>query len=261
MILQTPGRHTPLTLLMLAGLGLVQGRSLDAQFAVSPVIVQLPSGDTAVDAWIRIDNDGQNSMQFRVYAADFDQDRVGTHRFTQPGTSEQSCADRLSFVPDALSVPAGGRAIVQVRLAPGPGDTCWSMLFVEAPTAATSAIRVNQRIGVKVYGLAEDRGSGGEVVDAVARVVGDSVEVAVTFRNGTYWPLRPSGVAEIRDPLGTVVAATPISAFSVLPERDRTLQFRLPLHDAPPGRYLAVLVLDFGADHLAGAQVDFRLTE
>lgn len=158
-----PGRRALLVLVGLVGAHVAGAGLLAAQFAVSPVIVQLAHDPTGAATLLRIDNEGEDAMQFRVYAVDFDQDRDG--------------------------------------------------------------------------------------------------EVAFAFRNPGDWPLRPSGAVEIRDAGGAVVATAPVPAFSVLPEHERRLRVSLPLESAAPGRYLAVPILDFGADYLAGAQADFRIEE
>lgn len=254
--------HHALVGLFVACYAIGNAAPLDAQFAVSPVIVQMPFDVDGGSAMIRIDNEGENDMQFRVYAMDFDQDREGNHLFAAPRTAAESCAHRLRFAPDALSVPAGGRASIQVLLDPDlDAPTCWSMLFVEAPSATESAVRVNQRIGVKLYGLGVASGGEAGLFEAAASPADGSVEVTFSFRNAGEWPIRPSGSVEVRDLAGAVIAATPVNPFSVLPRHEREIRVRLPLDGVPAGRYLAVPVLDYGADFLAGAQVDFRLTD
>lgn len=232
---------------------------LAAQFAVSPVIVQVARSDGPGSATVVVDNEGEDLMRFRVYAMDFDQDRDGNHVFSEAGQLPQSCADRLTFAPDALTIPAGGRGTVQVRLDPGPDTTCWSMLFVESPSPSRSGVRVNQRIGVKLYGLGSAARPAGGLTSADARADGGSLEVRFAFHNPGDHPVRPSGAVEIRDALGQVVASVPVYAFSVLPGHEREVSVLLPIGDVEPGRYLAVPMLDFGGDFLAGAQVDFRL--
>lgn len=256
-----PGRRALRVLVGLIGAHAAAAGLLAAQFAVSPVIVQLAHDPTGTATLLRIDNEGEDAMQFRVYAVDFDQDRDGEHHFAEAGTLARSCAERLHFAPDALSVPAGSGAVVRISLEPGADPTCWSMLFVEAPSASTGAIRVNQRIGVKIYGLGAERGADGELVSATVQPADDSVEVAFAFRNPGDWPVRPSGAVEIRDAGGAVITTAPVPAFSVLPGHERHLRVSLPLESASPGRYLAVPILDFGADYLAGAQADFRIEE
>ena len=232
---------------------------LAAQFAVSPVIVQVARSDGPASATIVVENEGEDLMRFRVYSLDFDQDRAGNHVFSEAGQLPESCAERLSFAPDALTIPAGGRATVQVRLDPGPDRTCWSMLFIESPSPSRSGVRVNQRIGVKLYGLGSAAGPAGGLTSADAHTDGGSLEVRFAFHNPGDHPVRPSGGVEIRDALGQVVASAPVHAFSVLPGHEREVSVSLPIEGVRPGRYLAVPMLDFGGDFLAGAQVDFRL--
>lgn len=247
---------------LLALTALTNPREGHGQFAVSPVIVQMPASVESTVALLRIDNEGVVPMHFRVYALDFDQDLKGNHVFAEPRTSRRSCADRLDVAPGALTVPAGKQGLVQVRLRPAPGEsTCWSMVFVEAPASAANGVRVNQRIGVKLYGLSADAGPEGVLTGAEAAGLDDSVDVRFRFSNPGDWPVRPEGTVEIRDLTGSVVAMVPIPAFSVLPARERLVEVSIPARELNGGRYLAVPILDFGADFLAGAQVDFRLAD
>lgn len=247
----------------LAGLlALAIPRIAAAQFAVTPVIVQVAPSDEATDAMIRIDNESDGAMQFRVYVMDFDQYQDGDHAFLDPGTSPRSCARRMDLAPGALMVPAGERGLVQVRLRPDEDAlTCWSMVFIETPSTSVTGVTINQRIGVKLYGLSGNAATEGNLTHAEATGGGDSVDVRFRFSNPGDWPVRPEGAVEIRDLAGTVVATAPVPSFSVLPLRERHVRVAVPTTDLAPGRYLAVPILDFGADFLAGAQVDFRLTD
>lgn len=233
-----------------------------AQFAVSPVIVQLPASEGVSDALIRVDNEGDRPMQFLVYVLDFDQDPEGNHVFADARTSPSSCANRLHVAPGAMSVSAGERGLIQVRLQPAPhASTCWSMVFIETPSTSAGGLLINQRIGVKLYGLSAGGNPEGELLEAAAAVARDSIAVSFQFRNPGDWPVRPEGAVEIRDFNGVTVAAVPVPAFSVLPHSERHVEVVIPAGDLAVGRYVAIPILDFGADFLAGAQVDFRLTD
>jgi hypothetical protein len=251
--------------MLLAAAGLLAVSTVSpavAQFAVSPVIVQVPASNEAADAMIRIDNEGDTPMQFRVYVMDFDQSFDGDHAFAEPLSSSRSCAGRLQLAPGSLVVPPGERGLVQVRLQPDAGaPTCWSMVFVETPSTNGNGVRINQRIGVKLYGLGEGAEPDGSLTEADAVAVEDSVDVRFVFSNSGEWPVRPEGGVEVRDLSGSVVAAIPVPSFSVLPKRERQVRVSVPLGDLPTGRYLAVPILDFGAEYLAGAQLDFRVSD
>jgi hypothetical protein len=233
----------------------------EAQFSVSPVIVQIPATE-ADPVQLSVLNEGENAMQFRAYALDFDMSSAGQHTYWDHGSRASSCGDRLRIAPDAFTVPAGQAAAVAVSLAPGPLDrTCWSMVLVETSGSSEGSILVNQRIGVKLYGLSGISDIDGEVLDGTVTVDSAGLEVGFTVHNDGAWPLRPSGVVEIRDVHGTVVTSSRVDAFSVLPERERTVEVAVNHADLDPGRYLAVPILDFGADYLSGTQIDFRIEE
>lgn len=232
-----------------------------AQFSVSPVIVQIPATDPD-PVRLEVRNEGENSMQFRSYSLDFDMSETGEHTYWEPGSQPESCGKRLRIAPDAFSVPAGQTSTIDVSLAPGPTDrTCWSMIMVETSGSSEGSILVNQRIGVKLYGLSEGWDVSGEVVNGSVASDSSQLDVRFTVRNEGAWPLRPNGVVEIRDVQGTLVASSPIEAFSVLPERERAVQVAVRDADLDPGRYLAVPILDFGTDYLSGTQIDFRVEE
>jgi len=233
----------------------------EAQFSVSPVIVQIPATEAA-PVQLSVLNEGENAMQFRAYALDFDMSGTGEHTYWEHGSLESSCGERLGIAPDAFTVAAGQTATVAVSLAPGRLDrTCWSMVLIETSGSSEGTILVNQRIGVKLYGLSGIADINGEVLAGAVTADSAGLEVNFTVQNDGAWPLRPNGVVEIRDVHGTVVASSRVDAFSVLPERERTIRVAVDDSDLDPGRYLAVPILDFGADYLSGTQIDFRVEE
>lgn len=246
----------------LAGLLFLMGATpAAAQFSVSPVIVQIPAVDEE-PVRLEVRNEGENTMQFRAYALDFDMSETGEHQFWEHGSRPRSCGDRVRIAPDAFSVPAGQAGSVSVALTPDPGgNTCWSMVLVETSGSSEGTILVNQRIGAKLYGLSDSAEIEGEVLGG--SVTRDTLGMTVGFmvQNGGAWPLRPSGIVEIRDLRGEIVASHPVDAFSVLPERTRKIRVVVDDPGLLPGRYLAVPILDFGADYLSGTQIDFRVVE
>ena len=135
------------------------------------------------------------------------------------------------------------------------------MVLIETSGSSEGTILVNQRIGVKLYGLSGIADINGEVLAGAVTADSAGLEVNFTVQNDGAWPLRPNGVVEIRDVHGTVVASSRVDAFSVLPERERTIRVAVDDSDLDPGRYLAVPILDFGADYLSGTQIDFRVEE
>ncbi len=227
-----------------------------AQFSVDPVILEFAS-DTASTATVHVKNQGSGEMQLRFYTADFDQTLSGDHDFLPIGRHPRTCAARLSVYPDGATLRPGEQQDIRVSMAPGT-RTCWSLVFVESRTRAPTGMSVGQRIGVKVYGVPPTAMLDGQV-DTVSVVPGGSaLTVHVRFTNRGEAPLRPQGRVEIRSFAGKVLESVDVDAFSVLPEHSRELA--LPVGGRlPPGQYLAVPILDFGADYLAGGQAVFRI--
>lgn len=232
-----------------------------AQYSVFPVILEMAAGGTARSRALTIRNDGARSLDFRLYLMDFIQEADGSHEYLPHGRHPASCAGRLSVYPDALSVPAGGQGRVTVRLETGASEhTCWSIIFVEHATRSSAGLRVAQRIGVKTFGLAEGGVPEGELLASEVERSESGAQLVFDFANRGSRPLRPQGSVEFRSVPGGLIGRTPIEAFGVLPGGSRTLRVAVP-DDLPPGRYVALSVLDFGGDYLAGAQAEFRVPE
>lgn len=234
------------------------GTPAAAQFSVQPVIVELPASDTIVAAVIEVVNQGNTDLLFRFYGADFDQDASGDHAFLDSGNHRRSCAERLSVTPDGATIGALQRQPVVARLAPGADSTCWSLLFIEGSNPQASGIHVNQRIGVKVYGLAKKPAREAEVTAVHVAHRADTLAITIDVRNRGNIPLRPFGRVELRNMSGHVLQSVDVDAFSVLPGYLRRAVVTV-VAKLPAGAYLAVPILDFGNDYLIGGQASFEV--
>lgn len=226
-----------------------------AQFSVLPGVVHLAAEDSAEVTVVQIRNEGEGPMQFRIYLNDYDQAEDGDYAFQAFGQSAGSCAGRISFYPDNAVLSPGERQDIQVRMEPGPA--CWGLLFVESAAGEDGQVRVAQRIGVRVLNAPASLSRDGEVAQVQATQA-DSVAVEVLFRNLGAAPVELRGTVEIRDLGGNAVASAGVGPLGVLPAHARRISVALPQRLAP-GQYLAVPVLDFGADYLAGGQALFTV--
>ena len=226
-----------------------------AQFSAAPAIVELETGDSAAVGTIEVRNRGDGELGLRVYVGDFEQDEEGLHRFVEPGEHGRSCADRLHLFPEGATLQPGGRLEVVARLEPGP-LSCWSVVFVESNVGRREGIAVAQRIAVKLYGTAAGVTRSAEVAGATATA--ESLDVRV--RNTSDRPLIAEGEVEIRDSAGDLVTVVPVDDFSILPGRTRAVTVAVP-PGLDAGRYLAIPVIDFGGDFLAGGQAVLDIPE
>lgn len=230
-----------------------------AQFSASPAMIWAEGGSATATAPITIRNEGSEVSQLRVYVSDFEQNAVGDHAFFDVGTQEGSCGSRLRVTPDIAVLEPGESRELLVEV-DNPGEPCWAVVFVQAGSGAeTAGARMTQRIGVKVY--AGDRTPGdlnGEVTTVEAVGTGDGVSVDFEFRNSSGTAMRPNGHVELRSLTGESVARIEIEPFSVLPGHTRRINATVPA-TLPEGRYVAVPVIDFGGEFLAGGQGLFRV--
>jgi len=228
-----------------------------AQFSVQPVILGLATADSASAGTVQVRNDSKEQIQFRFRLGDFDQTGTGDHYFQPLGTNAHSCKGRVDVYPDQATLLAGERQDIRVRMLPGKA-TCWAVLFVERRARNTIGVMVAQQIAVKVYGTRPELEVKGGITTVKASRDTSGVSVAFDFKNDGEGPVRPSGTIEIRTPNGDVVASESVDAFSVLPGHSRLVTVALA-QKLKPGRYVAVPVMDFGADYLAGGQATFAV--
>ena len=232
-----------------------------AQFSVSPVILTLPrevDGGTSVGL-LSIRNESEGSMEFRLQSVDFDQSPEGDHTYFPSGSHPSSCGDDVRITPDALSIEAGESQQVRFEIPGGSRDeSCWFMVFVESPAISEAGVVINQRIGVKVFGIGELTSPGGEFHAGSIVEEDGNRSVELEYANPGGAPAWPVGAVEVRDFRGAVVASSAVRAFTVLPGSKRQLAGQLPAELAP-GHYLAVPMLDVGGGYLAGTQIPFRV--
>jgi hypothetical protein len=241
----------------LVGLGTAAGSAGAQQFSAWPSVLRvIPSADSGAVAVIQIRNDGGADLPLRFYAGDFDQDEAGEHRFLELGEHPRSCGDRLQVFPSGAMLRPGEFQEVRVSLGQG-ARACWSFVYAEVITQRPDGISVGQRIGVKLLGLPLGSVEAGEITTVGPRALPRHVAVEVEFRNTGEGPLRPAGSVEIRTVNGDVVATGEVRPFTVLPGAKRRVLAEVPAV-LPAGRYVTVVLIDFGGEYISGGQAVFE---
>ncbi len=251
-----------------------------AQVAVQDLEVHIPLGrDTLLRSTvIPVKNEEQRAQQVRVSIGDWTRDSVGNNVFREGGTSSASCGTRLRVFPTTFQVAPGATEFVRVTYAPTALDEgCWAIVFIEtvAPPAPRrdgqgSYVTLEIRTGVKIYVHREGATRAGVVEGAEVGMVWrpkapagstrDSVrvrEAKVLFVNQGTGHLRVKSTMEIRDQQARLLKTVEGPEAPMTPGSARSISLRIP--ELGPGDYVAVILLDYGGDEIAAAQLEFRV--
>ena len=254
---------------------------LEAQLSVDRVdLTLIPRSASQQSGVITVTNTTVRQVAAAVYTADWDRDESGANRFYDLGSLPQSCGGRVRVFPRTLSLPPNSAQSVQV-IADGAdslASTCWAIVFVETrlPPPAGEARQLSYvlRTGVKVYmvppglsgdGLVEDMrvhagsSNGSSAAQASAPSSASTrtpPRLEVVFRNAGATPLLGRGSIEIRRPDNSLASRIALDEFPTLPGVRRRLLVDMP--DLPPGRYVALAMIDFGGAEIVAGRLEFE---
>lgn len=247
-----------------------------AQFTVTRLEEHLRLGRDSLVLLIAVKSESNETQQIRVELNDWERDSIGQNAYHALGSLPSSCGERLQAFPLALQLPARGTEYLRVAYAPGgaadPG--CWSIVLIEAlrppsetAPAAGGSVSVRILTGVKVYVHPQTETMDGEVTyadvetaDAVDAITGDSTvtrDVVARFVNTGTAHLVMRTSLEVRDERAQLLRTVPGPAVYLTPQAFRDVVIRLP--GLPAGRYVGVMLLDFGGPEIKAAQVEFEV--
>ena len=204
-----------------------------------------------------VTNESDQVVEATLYLNDWDRDEKGENRFSDSGQLPQSCGRYLQVFPLSLRLLPHTQQAVRVSLqgADSLRTACWSVVFVESSAQRPNSgrtITYVTRLGVKLYIVPPSLPKDGEV-ENVALVDSTAHQLTVSFRNTGEVPVWPTGRVEFRRLDASVVKTVPIEEFPVLPGSLRQLTIQCPA--LPPGRYVALALIDYGGSDVAGGQV------
>ena len=82
-------------------------------------------------------------------------------------------------------------------------------------------------------------------------------ELAIRVHNSGGLPVHFEGRVEIRDLQNKVIATVKVEDFPVLPGSSRRIGIAIPV--VPPGKYIALAVLGYGAEDDLAAQIELEI--
>ncbi len=252
-----------------------------AQVAVTDLEVhlQLVKDTATLTQVIPVKNEEARAQQVRIAVGDWVRDSLGNNVFSEAGTTSQSCGRRLEVFPATFQIAPGATEYVRVSYTPeAVDDGCWAIVFIETvlppsprPDAPGSFLTLELRTGVKIYVHRADAVRGASVEAAEVAMVWrptpprpdgkrDSVhvrEASVLVANTGTAHLRIKNVLEVRDLQARLLHTVTGAEAPMVPGSARWIPLRVPT--LPPGDYVAILLLDYGGDEIAAAQVEFKV--
>lgn len=264
-------------LLLIIGLGVVSVQAI----RVAPVIfdVRVPGG-TAHNFSFTVRNDEAEPVAIEIQLCDWRRDVNGNNRFCEDaGDVARSATPWISVTPQQFDLdPDASRDVrlsMDVPESRPNGDpldgTYWSAAMIAASPQADdddeggTKIVVKRRFGLKVLAGISGTGAKRGQVSNLRRHGLNPLWLTLQFQNrGTLNLGDVSGRVEIRNEQGETVERIAVESFPILPGAIRQLQVQSespPGERLPPGRYVALAILDYGGDNPVGAQAVFAVPE
>jgi hypothetical protein len=264
-------------LALVIGLLLGCARPVLAQFTVEELEMHVTArSGTPVTRLIPVRSDIDSTQQVRVTVRDWMRDSTGNNLVLDYNSTARGCAERLEIFPLTFQLPPRATEFIRVTYTPStPTDAgCWAMVLSEtvrppqSALAAGSVVTITTLTGVKVYVHAVDERAEGTIVSAdveefwerPAPTATDSTLVrqfAARFENSGTAHLVVKTSVEVRDEGGRIVSLLTASDAYITPGAFRDVLVRVP--ELPSGRYVAVMLFDFGAQEITAAQVELVL--
>jgi P pilus assembly chaperone PapD len=269
-----------LSLVALLG-GLAAGSPAAAQVSVTELEVHLQlKGDTLpLTQVIPVKNEETRVQQVRVVVGDWIRDSTGSNVFTEPATGVSArCGARLRVFPTTFQIAPGATELVRVSYSPGAADEgCWAVAFIETiqpparrPDGQGSFLTLQVRTGVKVYVHRPSAHRAGIVESADVALVWrpvrntagrkDSVQVreaTVRFANTGTAHIKVKATLEVRDLQARLLHRIEGTESPMVPGAWR--YFPLTVPTLASGDYVAIVLLDYGGEEIAAAQMEFRV--
>lgn len=213
----------------------------------------------------------EKNIRVKTYFYDYEFDPLGNAVFfPDAGHVVRSATRWLNMEPEEeFLLSAGIKKTLKVwgRVPVGtpPGDY-WSMFFIEFipfSTIQTGGMRMSGRVGgsvtITVPGTVETKGKiGSFMLNYEQRGNKPGVSGKLLFLNEGDCILEPAGHLEIKDLQNKTVSKINIPPVKVFPESKRIIEIRDELI-LKPGKYIALVILDYGGTKLAGYQKVFEV--
>lgn len=253
--------------------GLLFSQIALAGLSVAPLSMKLEasSGENA-SAILNIRNTGEEEIDINVQIVDWWRTPEGNLQFMTPGSRDRSCADWLIYSPTSLTIQPRERERVSIELEvpEGVGGDHWAMLLVtENPKAVDEeeqevSTRVTVNYAVKILQKDPSNNQKTAKITNIEPLSVKPLKLAVTYKNTGPTHLRTTGRVEIRNLQGETVRTYQIDQFPTLPGEKHLLDIGGSdnnYENLEPGTYYAIVIMDFGGDHLIQGGLPIQIPE
>jgi len=260
-----------LMLTMMVGFFPFQGRVSANSVAVSPSTVELTATPgTPFQVQLEVYGAPDQNLRAKAYLYDYEFDLQGqVVLYKSGGVLPRSAAPWVTVNPGDFLIPAGEKSIITINgVVPEgtPGGDYWSMFFVEIfpfSRLQTTGMVVSGRVGgsftITVPG---SNGPKGKItaldVKCSPGLQKKKISGKINFLNEGDVIVRPSGRVEIRSMDNQVLEEILIPPVKIHPKFTREIAFEEEINLAD-GSYVALAILDYGGEKLAGYPSVFRV--
>ncbi|MEO6738762.1 MAG: hypothetical protein ABIP20_00825, partial [Chthoniobacteraceae bacterium] len=227
----------------------------------------------AFEGVIFIKNNDKQPADMRVFQTDYLSQSDGSNEYGEPGKAPRSNADWISVSPTRLKLAPGetlpvrykGRAPANAKLR----GTYWSMIMVEpnrAPAITpegkpdTVAVGLQTTIRFAIQIVTEIGQSGTRSLQVREKSIvqkGGKRLFQMDVSNDGERLLIPMTTVELFDHKGASVGRFDAGRTSIYPAC--SMRAMADLTDVPPGKYVAMVLLDSGDAQVMGAQYDLEI--
>lgn len=228
--------------------------------------LQLNPGQSEMMTFV-VENNEAMSRDISLSISDFREDVNGQMTFSDTGALESSNADWITFSPKQFTLDPRGRQEIQVTVnvpATAASGTTWSALMVNsAPTDTSIRETESDPMVVKVLQTVTSGASRNMRLENIELLNNDPLRLSVKMANTGDEVLRNILCQiEIRNTQGDTVRNWIMPPITILPGDARISEVADvdgSMEALDPGTYIALVIVDFGGDHLLASQHLFEV--
>lgn len=242
-----------------------------ARLAVSPLTLkmEIPPGESS-SANLSIHNTGQEEVSVNIQLVDWWRTRQGNLQLLAPGTRERSCTDWTLYSTEGLTMAPGEKkqVSVEVEVPEGEAGDHWAMLLVTEQPKETDedqpvTTRITVNYAIKILQQDPTAKEKGAKITGIKVTQKDPLRFEVEYKNTGITHLQTTGRLEIRNLQGETIREYEISKFPTLPGEEHVFTVtNSEVNDQlNPGSYYAIVVMDFGGDHLIQGGMPIEISD